>query len=216
MEFAPAACDIITIVANFSCRLKTELFVRQLPPKLRLRHCNILDISRPSVCVKRLRADGFSVVDRPRPRVRDDTLATNHGGIVAMASPGIRLTSLNLGVKPETFEFVCIRVVADSASCVAAIVYRPGSQTITSPFFNELDDVMDRLATFVDPVYLVGDVNIRLERASDPSIRQFNNALTSYGFVNRVTSPTHARGGMQNARRRSRSRRPPAAVCSRR
>ena len=34
-----------------------------------------------SVAFQRLRADGFQVVDRPRPRSRADTLATNHGGL---------------------------------------------------------------------------------------------------------------------------------------
>ena len=33
-----------------------------------------------SICLRRLRTDGFQVVDRPRPRVCTDTLMTNHGG----------------------------------------------------------------------------------------------------------------------------------------
>jgi len=44
-----------------------------------------------SVSLRRLRADGFQVVDRPRPRTRTATLATNHGGVAAVAVPGIRL-----------------------------------------------------------------------------------------------------------------------------
>jgi len=38
-----------------------------------------------SVSFRRLRADGFQVVDRPRPRVRDDVITTNHGGVAAVA-----------------------------------------------------------------------------------------------------------------------------------
>jgi len=33
-----------------------------------------------SVSVRRLRANCFQVVDRPRPRIHDNTVATNHGG----------------------------------------------------------------------------------------------------------------------------------------
>ena len=44
-----------------------------------------------SVSIRRLRADGFQVVDRPRPRCRTDTLDTNHGGVAAIAVPGVRL-----------------------------------------------------------------------------------------------------------------------------
>lgn len=51
-----------------------------------------------SVCLRRLRAYGFQVVDRPRPRERDDTLATNYGGVIVIAVPGVRLTLLELGV----------------------------------------------------------------------------------------------------------------------
>jgi len=34
-------------------------------------------------------------------------------------------------------------------------------------FFTELRDVMDRLAMFTEPIFLVGDLNIRLECPSD-------------------------------------------------
>ena len=57
-----------------------------------------------SICLRRLRADGSQVVDRPRPRLRTDTLSTNHGGIVVIASSGLRLSTVDLGVKPSTFE----------------------------------------------------------------------------------------------------------------
>ena len=40
-----------------------------------------------SISFGRLRADGFHVVHRPRPRVLDD-LSTNHGGVAAVAAPG--------------------------------------------------------------------------------------------------------------------------------
>ena len=47
-------------------------------------------------------------------------------------------------------------------------MYCPGSSPVTPSFFTELADLLDRLSTFVDPVVLAGDVNIRLERKSDP------------------------------------------------
>jgi len=57
------------------------------------------------VAFQRLRVDGFQVVDRPRPRKVADTLATNHGGVAAVAKPGIRLTALDLGIKPATLDY---------------------------------------------------------------------------------------------------------------
>jgi hypothetical protein len=147
-----------------------------------------------SVGLRRLRADGFQVVDRSRPRVRDDTLATNHGGVAVVAVPGIRLTKLDLGVKPDTFELLVTRVTSGSSSCVTVLIYRTGP--VTSAFFGELSDVLDRVATFVDPIYVVGDVNIRLDRVDDPLSRHFTDILTSHGLVCHVTTSTHQRGGL--------------------
>lgn len=148
-----------------------------------------------SVCIRRLRADGYQVVDRPRPRLRDDTLARNYGGIAAVAVSGVRLTRLDLGVKPGTFEFLCVRVVSGSSSCVAAIIYRPGSENVTSEFFDDLSDVLDRVATFVDPVFVVGDVNVRLDRPTDPDTIRFVEVLAAHGLVSCVSAATHDRGG---------------------
>ena len=150
-----------------------------------------------SVCMRRLRVEfGCQVVDRPRPRARYDTLASNHGGVAALAFGGVRLTQLDLGARPTTFEIVCTKVVAGTSSCVAAVIYRPGSQTVSQLFFTELRDVMDRLATFAEPVVIVGDINIRLDRPADPHAVTLTDDLAMYGYRNRVTSPTHIGGGL--------------------
>ena len=36
---------------------------------------------------------------RPRPRVRDDVITTNYGGVAAVAVPGVRLTRLDVGIQ---------------------------------------------------------------------------------------------------------------------
>jgi len=47
-----------------------------------------------SVSLRSLRVEGFQVVDRPPPR-RTDSMTTNHGGIAAIAAPGVRLMALD-------------------------------------------------------------------------------------------------------------------------
>ena len=147
------------------------------------------------VSFRRLRVDGYNVIDRPRPRIREG-LETHHGGVAAVAVPGIRLLPVDLGVKPGTFEFLCVRVVSESSVCVVAVVYRPGSEPVTSPFFSDISDVLDRLITFSDPIYLVGDVNIRLDRPADSATIQFTELLSAYGLESRVSEATHDRGGI--------------------
>ena len=149
-----------------------------------------------SVCLRLLRAAGFQVIDRPRPRLRVDTITTNHGGIVVVANPGVSLSKVDLGVKPSTFELLCIRVVSGALSFIAAAIYRPGSTAITTTFFVELSDVLDRLATFVELVLVTGDVNIRLERSTDAETTQFVDMLAAYGLAHCTTSATHSLGGM--------------------
>lgn len=148
-----------------------------------------------SICLRRLRAEGFQVVDRARPRLRTDTLKTNHGGIVVAATSGVRLSVVDLGVKPSTFELLCVRVVSGASSFIAATIYRPGSVAISASFFAEISDVLDRLATFVEPVLLTGDVNIRLERSTDSETSQFIDMLAACGLAHCPTSATHNLGG---------------------
>jgi len=128
----------------------------------------VRNLARPRLCyLCRLRIDGFQVVDRPRPSDCVDTLATNHGGVAAVAAPGVRLSRLDIRVDPASFELLSVRVVFRSLSCVVAVVYRPGSVATSTEFFSEMPDVLDRLSTFAEPVYIGGDFNVHFERPHD-------------------------------------------------
>jgi len=62
-------------------------------------------------------------------------------------------------------------------------------------FFDELSSLLDVLASFQEPVFIVGDFIVRFERAADPVQRQFNELLASRGLSVRPTVPTHRDGG---------------------
>ena len=66
---------------------------------------------------------------------------------------------------------------------------------MTAAFFVDLADVLDRLATFVDPLFVVGDLNVHLERADDTTAAQLVDVLAVHGLSCRVTAPTHDAGG---------------------
>jgi len=128
-----------------------------------------------SVSIRRLRTDGFTVVECVRPRRRNEvaSLSVNHGGVAIVAAAGIRLTSVNIGVQPSTFECVAARVTSGMSSCIVLVVYRPGSAAVTATFFCELADVLDRFSTYVEPLVFADDINIRLERSTDPHTVEF-------------------------------------------
>jgi len=66
------------------------------------------------VSFSRPRADGFQVVDRPRPHVRDD-LSTNYCGVAVVAGPGVRLWRLDVGIQCESCELLCVRSTASGS-----------------------------------------------------------------------------------------------------
>ena len=80
--------------------------------------------SADSVSLRRLRADGFQVADRPRPQTTiESLLSTNHGGVAIVSVPGARLSVINVGVDPSSFELLCARFTAGSFSCVIITIY---------------------------------------------------------------------------------------------
>jgi hypothetical protein len=62
-------------------------------------------------------------------------------------------------------------------------------------FVSELSDVLDRVVTFSDPLFIVGDVNIHMERDGDLDTLQFVDVLNTHGLVCHDTPATHDCGG---------------------
>ena len=151
-----------------------------------------------SVCMRRLRADGFQIVERSRPRVPSETstLTTNHGGVAIVSVPGVRLSEIKLSVNPASFELLCAQVGAGSSTSVVVLIYRPGSKAVTSSFFDDLSDTLDCVIGRSDPIYVVGDLNVRLDRNDDASSRRLTELFDTYGLAVRPHAPTHACGGL--------------------
>ena len=63
------------------------------------------------------------------------------------------------------------------------MIYRPGLEAVTSAFFDDLSETLDRTAGYCDLVYIVGDLNVRLDRTDDASSRQLTELLKSMGSL---------------------------------
>jgi hypothetical protein len=140
---------------------------------------------------------GYTVVDRPCPRLRSD-LSSNHGGIVIFSVPGVRLTVLPFDSSPS-FELLCVRVISGCSSDILVVVYRHGSEYVQQQFFGDLSAVLKRASTYSAPVYVVGYFNIRLDRREDPITQQFCSLLNGLGLNIADTGLTHSRGGAFDA-----------------
>jgi hypothetical protein len=66
-------------------------------------------------------ADCYAIVERARPRLRQDTLTCNHGGVLAAAPSGVRVTAIDLGLTLLTFE--AVKVYVCPSLSVALLVY---------------------------------------------------------------------------------------------
>jgi len=78
------------------------------------------------------------------------------------------------------------------------MVYCLSSESVQSAFFDELADLLDMVAMRAEPVYLVSDLNIQLDRTDDAYVVRLVDLLSGYGFNIQVSvsTPTHQLGGL--------------------
>jgi len=142
----------------------------------------------------RCRASGYSAVDRPRIRTRDD-LSVNHGGVALVAAPGTLLSPLSTGPPQSTFEAVASYVTTGRSRAAVVVVYRPGSQSVTSQFFDELSALLERLVVLSVPLFVTGDFNVRLDRDTRHA-EQLLSVFAAFGLQICHTGATHRDGGV--------------------
>jgi len=74
-------------------------------------------------------------------------------------------------------------------------IYRPGSAPLTPTCFNELQStVFEQLVYCSCPVVVCGDFNVHFDLRDYGNAVRLRDTLQSFGFVQHVTEPTHARG----------------------
>ena len=151
-----------------------------------------------SICIRRLRSDGFQVVERARPRPPEESLysslSTNHGGVAVVAVPGVRVSLLNIGGDPSFFEFLCTRITSGTFTCIILVIYRTG--TVTLSFFDELSGLLERIIGYNDVIFIVGDLNIHLNIEEDFNTHRLHDLFNAFGFVVQNSGPTHDRGNL--------------------
>ena len=82
----------------------------------------------------------------------------NHGGLALVARTGVQLSLLRLPLSPSSFECDCVRVSSGAASYVLLTLYRPGSDHVSSVFFDELGRILESIVALSTPIVLAGDV----------------------------------------------------------
>ena len=94
-----------------------------------------------------------------------------------------------------TFELLCCRITVDGASFILVDMYRPGSVSQSSAFFNEFTGLLEIIATLKLPDSITGDLNIQLQKRNDVDAVRLVDVLRSFRLLQHVSLSTHDRGG---------------------
>src|SRR5208282_6417096 len=87
------------------------------------------------------------------------------------------------------------RLVSRSSSFVAVCIYRPGTRSPTSAFFDDLSDLLDLLQVLDPKFVLCGDFNCPGEGGTSLDDRLVD-IISRYDLMQHVTTPTHRDGNM--------------------
>lgn len=136
------------------------------------------------VAIRILRGLGLSVIEAARPTTnntrRDEANFVNQGGLAIITRYGINITKLDAKIRSPTFEHLCCKDGSGQLPIILAAIYRPGSQLACDLFFKELTTLFESLTTYTCRLYVVGDLNIHLERPAASDCQRFNEFLDTF------------------------------------
>ena len=136
--------------------------------------------------------DGYSYVEKARPRQHASSMCTNHGGVCLFYCKQLRVACIDLATY-DTVEYVCASVHGMGIKTTVAVLYRPGSTAVSEKFFTEFSDIPERLSHYTS-VVIAGDLNIHLDVIDDTGTLKFNTILTDHSYTQHVNAVTHEDG----------------------
>ena len=109
-------------------------------------HLDLLMISETwhecseSVVLKTVTPPGWQCIDATRPVSADTDTFQNHGGLAIVYCAGLKMIKKTFQ-PTTTFEYLCGLAAVGNNRFLILGVYRPGSQAVSSVFFDEFADV---------------------------------------------------------------------------
>ena len=119
------------------------------------------------------------------------------GGIAVITSAGLT-SRKNEGPKYASFEHLDLTLSTGKVSFRLISIYRPPPSVKNGlslcQFISDFSDLVERLFTSNNKLFLVGDFNIPLDAPSNPHTLLFNEILTTFNLQQHVNGPTHRCG----------------------
>jgi len=142
---------------------------------------------------------GYCVVDAARNGKTDNAemrMNSAGGGVAIIYREQYKCHKVVSLPSVKSFEFVCCRLTTTARYEFTVLsIYRPGSHAVTNEFINDFTVLMEALATFTCPIFILGDINIHLERPDDTHTVEMVELLESFDMNQFVTENTHKYGG---------------------
>ena len=120
-------------------------------------------------------------------------LINHHGGICLPYASRYGTRAVSLPAY-KTFEMLVVYSHGASLNLLVVVIYRRSSITISSTFFDQFDDALERTVTFSSAIAIVGDINIHLDVVNDPNTIKFLHSLDDHDLMQHVVGPTHRDG----------------------
>ena len=151
-----------------------------------------------STVLKNVTPPGYQCIDAARPiplDARTDTVDfQNYGGLAFIHRQNVKFQKRSFDATVTTFEYLCVYVSIADGHFILLGVYRPGSQGLTTAFFDELSAIFERLMIYKCPVVVCGDFNIHVDKSDDVHTVRLLQLLQTFGCVQHVAESTHTAG----------------------
>ena len=131
---------------------------------------------------------GYCYVEKARPRRAGKSLNCNHGGICIFIRSNFKVRYVQLPVY-KSFEALLVAVHHGGISLSILTIYRP-PPAATDEFFREFGDALELCSKYTH-CYVVGDVNIHLDKSSSLPAEKFSRVVSVFGLRDCVGRPTH-------------------------
>ena len=115
------------------------------------------------------------------------------GGICIMYRNHFQATIKDSG-NYKTFENLASYVTFRDVHILIIAVYRPGSESIPSAFFDEFTELILFTSNFTCQILILGDINIHLDKSDDRNVKRLNRLLSAHGLKQLVIGSTHRHG----------------------
>ena len=136
----------------------------------------------------------YNFIEKARPLSPGvlDIRGPRGGGISIIYKDHFRVSAKDTGLF-TTFEHLTAYFTLRNIHIIIVVIYRPGSESISTTFFTEFAELLTIIAKYNCQVLILGDINIHFDEPNEPNTKKINRLLSYHGLEQMVQQPTHNR-----------------------